>query len=190
MNSPQALPGSGGVNISGNSTLALNYTDNGPTTYTGTINIQAGAEGINSRPTINVPSGTVTVNGDLRANCRRHCPDRLDEDRGRHLLLTNAQGSTRRLRHRRTSTAASSRSNSTYGLRWRGILLGAGQRSLTVASRPASGGGLWLNNVQMGVNQNQTTGPTTRFLRHVHRRCPQGHGYGCGSGAGPTWPQS
>ena len=77
MNSAAALPLSGIVNISGNSTLTLNYNDSGSTTNSNssTINFAVGA----GEPAINVPAGTATLTG---AISRRG--DGPDENGDRH----------------------------------------------------------------------------------------------------------
>ena len=148
MNSAAALPLNGTVNISGNSTLTLNYNDGGSTTNSNSSTINFASPG---SPAINVPTGTATLSGAINSTGVG-----LTKTGSGTLLLTNAAGSSDT--DSNNVNGGFVEVNSTYGGTdgYAGYsALGSGSVYLASAGS-ASGGGLWLNNVQVGVNQNQS----------------------------------
>ena len=148
MNSAAALPLNGTVNISGNSTLTLNYNDGGSTANSNSSTINFASPG---SPAINVPTGTATLSGAINSTGVG-----LTKTGSGTLLLTNAAGSSDT--DSNNVNGGFVEVNSTYGGTdgYAGYsALGSGSVYLASAGS-ASGGGLWLNNVQVGVNQNQS----------------------------------
>ena len=152
----------------------MNYNDSGSTTNSNgsTINIESGA----GQPAINVPTGTATLSGAISSTGG----DGSDEDGGRHAAARPMP---------RPATAAGTDNNIDGGfVEVNSIYGGAdgyadytalGHGNLNVAyAGPASGGGLWLNNVQMGVNQNQSKTDTLGWFRMYNGGVLKGTGTG------------
>ena len=150
VNSLAALPVAGSVNLLGNnSTLTLNYTDSASTgTYAGTITSQGGL------PAINVPAGTVTLNGVINT-----ATVGFTKTGNGTLVVGNAQASANSSGAYNGPPSYISGGflelNSVYGANAGASYSALGAEPINIAGG-ASGGGLWLNNVQVGVEQNQT----------------------------------
>ena len=153
VNNPSALSSNNLVNIYDHSTLSLNYTDNGSGTYGGTINLQGGSDSSGATPRINIPSGTVTLSGAIASQMASGVPIGLTKTGAGTLVLTNAAISTDTGAN--VINAGFVQVNATYGADAGASYSALGSGPLYVG--PAgTGGGLWLNNVQVGIDQNQT----------------------------------
>ena len=135
--------------------MQLNYNDNGTGSYSGMISFLGGSLGLNGRPAINVPSGTATLTGPIYSTLSGTAPIGLTKSGAGTLLLTNASQSS--------DTGPTYINggfvevNSTFSADAGASYSALGSGNFIVASAgSATGGGLWLNNVSLGVNQNQT----------------------------------
>ena len=162
VNSPLALPAGGVVNLVDTAQLVLNYTDSGSTTtYNGTINFEAGSLGTGATPTIRVPSGTVTFAGGIFSTATGAADTGLTKRGAGTLVLTNAAGSinTGPTNIFGGTVEATSTYSGDAGQSY--TALGSGSIVIQYSNGPS---GLWLNNVHVGVNQNQNTTDQIGFL--------------------------
>lgn len=154
VNSPLALPAGGVVNLVDTAQLVLNYTDSGSTTtYNGSINFEAGSLGTGATPAIKVPSGTVTLTGGIFSTATGVADTGLTKTGAGTLVLTNAAGSI--------NTGPTNieggyiEVTSTYSGDAGQSYTALGSGSIVAKYTGQGQTGLWLNNVHVGVNQNQ-----------------------------------
>ncbi len=144
------------VNIGGGSTLQLNYTDGAAVSNSSSINFPGGTGG--ALPIINVPAGTVTLAGALSETNNAGAGGFQKTGSGT-LLLTNAQDTpvvTSQYTGVTHITGGFIEVNSTYGADAGASYSALGSGEVDIAQGTGTGG-LWLNNVNVGVLQNQGT---------------------------------
>ncbi|MGO9109294.1 MAG: beta strand repeat-containing protein [Thermoguttaceae bacterium] len=162
---PTALPATGAVLIDNLSTLQLSYTDNSSVANNAsTIEFEGG----NSVPIINVPNGTATLAGIICASGSGDTSGGFSKTGSGTLLLTNAVGGPPAGTSYYTGvtkiTGGFIEVNSTTpGTDGYANYTALGSGEVDIAQHTGTGG-LWLNNVAVGVEQNQDATDTLGYV--------------------------